>query len=181
MKTSLQLRLGPQLTMTPQLQHAIKLLQLSTLELNLEINTAIEANPLLELADDLPADDLEPLQLDDTGPHADAIPEDLAIDTNWEDIYPDTISSSYSNLKEQFNFDTLQNNELSLQEHLTWQLNLTPFSDQDRMIATAIIDSIDDAGYLSCSLEDLHANHGVCHIASIISETILGTFIMCQC
>lgn len=158
MKPLLQMRLGPQLTMTPQLQNAIRLLQLSKLELNLEIQAAVESNLMLELSEDAATvDDLQTSTDDaDLAQHPDNIPTDLPIDTNWEDIYPDNTSLFNNNAREQVNFDLLQNNDLTLQAHLAWQLNLTPFSDQDRIIATAIIDSISDSGYLTCTLEDLH-------------------------
>ena len=155
MKPSLQIKLGQQLTMTPQLQNAIRLLQLSKLELNLEIHSAVESNPMLELLEDsTPTEDNQATDYTEVNLDNETIPSDLPVDTNWEDIYPDT-TSTYNGAKEQVNFDSLQNNEITLQEHLSWQLNLTPFSDQDRLIATAIIDSISESGYLTCTLEDI--------------------------
>lgn len=184
MKTSLQLKLGQQLTMTPQLQQAIRLLQLSTLDLQQEIQQALESNPMLEISDDdsdmdlgelesIPRPDGE-LKLEerysDSEMSADAyggesdleeswtdsIPNDLPVDTAWDDIYQGTTSSGASGPEEDFDFESRNSAEESLQDHLLWQLNLTPMSDVDRVIALAIIDAIDSDGYLSMSLEEIH-------------------------
>lgn len=154
MKPSLQLKFGQHLIMTPQLQNAIKLLQLSKLELNLEIHAAVESNPMLELLEDSYTHE-EATEQTEIEVENDSI--ELPIDTNWEDIFQDSTSLFQTNsMKEQQNLDTLQNNEITLQEHLYWQLNLTPFSELDRTIATSIIDSISDSGYLTCSLEEIY-------------------------
>ena len=100
MKPSLQLKLGQHLTMTPQLQQAIRLLQLSTLELQTEIQQALEENPMLEMEEEqVPAEtsQREKDQADETGLNGDEkqldldntqeIPDDLAVDSDWEDIY----------------------------------------------------------------------------------------------
>ena len=105
MKQSISLRFGQQMTMTPQLQQAIRLMQLSAMELNLEIREAVETNPMLELADDengdVPAEDLgsdpewehrdEPAaDMDDEGGdfiEDVGIPEELPVDTSWDDVY----------------------------------------------------------------------------------------------
>jgi RNA polymerase sigma-54 factor len=177
MKQALQLRLGQHLTMTPQLQQAIKLLQLSTLELQQEIQQALDSNMMLEVVEDgeneaenqaknsdarendnpdqaAQADNAEQDSVD-----TDNIPEDLPVDSAWDDIYdniqtsaPSSASSYLDSDREQEVGDT--SNE-SLQEHLRWQMQLTPFSDTDLMIADAIIDAIDDDGFLRASTEDL--------------------------
>ncbi len=69
MRPSLQLRIGQQLTMTPQLQQAIKLLQLSTLELQQEIQEVLESNPLLEVNENLPSDTNETIESDNSKTH----------------------------------------------------------------------------------------------------------------
>jgi len=106
MKQSLQLRLSQQLAMTPQLQQAIRLLQLSTLELQHKIQQALESNPLLE-QDDL-YQEIETSDINDNEPAAldsfDAIeqndvPSELPLDTNWEEIYP---SDNYPTLTNNF-------------------------------------------------------------------------------
>jgi len=180
MKQSLQLKLGQQLTMTPQLQQAIKLLQLSTLDLQQEIQSALDSNPMLEIGDDsedeppilptaeltvsLNGHDTAPATTDSTSSeespdwqYDNDIPEDLPVDTRWEDIYQTSSSSSSSSGGDDsdFDFDARNSAAESLQDHLQWQLNLTRMSDNDRMIATAIIDAIDNNGRLTISPEEI--------------------------
>ncbi|EKT59969.1 RNA polymerase factor sigma-54 [Providencia sneebia] len=166
MKQSLQLRISQQLAMTPQLQQAIRLLQLSTLELQQEVQLALETNPLLELEElesqteatsiaDSESDSSE-IDTKDALEKSD-MPEELPLDADWDEIYsagtPSGTSSDYS-------FDELPvyqgETTQTLQDYLTWQAELTPFTDTDRAIATAIIDSIDDSGYLTSSITDIH-------------------------
>ncbi len=122
MKQSLQLRLGQQLTMTPQLQQAIRLLQLSTLELRTEVQHALDSNMMLEpadeaddsdpaaetetsdpgdtateeraAADDPPAERTEASDAGDASEGTDAIPDDLPVDSDWQDVYDG--STAYS-------------------------------------------------------------------------------------
>ena len=202
MRPSLQLRIGQSLTMTPQLQQAIKLLQLSTLELQQEIQEALESNPLLEadehgtnsdsntdkntdkipevseispennieeaftpsatITDDIPKDGSE-----DSAPTLDEIssaeameksdiPDDLNMDTSWEDSYSAGTGTKTSGIGTADADYTYQGETSdSIQDHLRWQMELTPFSDIDRAIALAIIDGIDDAGYLKLSCQDI--------------------------
>jgi len=162
--------------MTPQLQQAIRLLQLSTLELQLEVQGVLDSNLMLEVdegdtpsAAELAAESGQQVDKESTseGPESsdaelasrtDTIPDELPVDTGWEDTY-DMGSTSYSapadNDGRDF-FETHSGEGQSLQEHLLWQLDLTPFSDIDRAIARTIIDSINDDGYLAVSLEELH-------------------------
>ncbi len=169
MKLSLQLKLGQQLTMTPQLQQAIRLLQLSTLDLQQEIHQALESNPMLDLEES--GDDDE--RSSDEHSHAsesndnqsstseestweEQIPNELSVDSNWDDIYP-TASSSYSSDSDNYDFESRNTAEETLQDHLLWQLNLTPMSERDEAIALAIIDAIDANGMLTVDLESIHA------------------------
>jgi len=161
MRQSLQLKIGQQLTMTPQLQQAIKLLQLSSLDLQLEIQQTLYSNPLLELVEELeqsqtpdPADSEDPMTIDREWEDG-AIPEELPVDARWDDIYP-TAPNSSQNMKEQRDFDTFHTVTESLQDHLNWQLNLTPMSDIDRQIAETIIDAINEDGFLGTSVNELH-------------------------
>lgn len=168
MKVSLQLRLGQSLTMTPQLQQAIKLLQLSTLELKQEIQEALESNLMLEIEeegnDDLPVsgEKLAEAQPEAAQPEVetpsstDTIPEELPVDANWEDQYdmPVTRTQASSN-EEHSDYLARESNSETLQDYLHWQLNLTPFSEEDRGIATALIDGISPDGYLHAPLEEI--------------------------
>ena len=184
MKQSLQIRLGQQLTMTPQLQQAIRLLQLSSLDLQLEIQQALDSNLMLELADEVEArSDDEGLTAPEPSPTAsetamadaqhdagdqgegaeamagDSLPEDLPVDTEWGDVYDGATSYSASDPDEQRDpYDNQSDADAGLQAHLLWQANLGHFSEQDYAIAQAIIDAVRDDGYLSCGLDEIQAS-----------------------
>lgn len=179
MKQALQLKIGQHLTMTPQLQQAIRLLQLSTLDLQQEIQEALESNPMLEVNEDELSPEKTPAQEssqseqpvaetastspteseDIQAPDSDwseNIPEELSTDSNWEDTYQSTSSSSSSS--NDFSDMEMESNDTAdetLQDHLYWQLNLTPMSDVDQLIATNIIDGIDVDGYLRVELDSI--------------------------
>jgi RNA polymerase sigma-54 factor len=171
MKQSLQLKLGQQLVMTPQLQQAIKLLQLSTLDLQQEIQQALESNPMLELSEDAEPDvaagenseventagDPDEFSSDATEIHKldGEIPEDLPVDTQWEDVYQAPVSGPVGGELPDSDFESRNSSVESLQDHLDWQLNLTRFSDLDRVIAMSIIDALDENGRLTLSLEEI--------------------------
>ncbi|QBH97812.1 RNA polymerase factor sigma-54 [Limnobaculum zhutongyuii] len=161
MKQGLQLKLSQQLTMTPQLQQAIRLLQLSTLELQQEIQIALESNPLLEQADNHDEidshEETEHEQLDTSEALQQSdIPEDLPLDASWDEIYTAGTPSGTHNDYGDDELPVFQGETtLTLQDHLMWQMDLTPFSDLDKAIATAIIDAVDNTGYLTVSLEDI--------------------------
>ena len=229
MKQSLTLKLGQQLTMTPQLQQAIRLLQLSSLDLQQEIQENLESNPMLELEEEEPTPDgneiAEPEaestdaegdgledpadfpELPGEGDHMTAdgyeedfsadfetnraeadsfettgsedfeaapvqerdaaateaadeapIPEDLPVDTSWDEIYePGSSAPSSSSEDQDWSLEDRNGSSETLQDHLLWQLNLTPMSDRDRMIATAIIDAVEPDGMLSTNVDELLA------------------------
>lgn len=228
MKQSLQLKLGQQLTMTPQLQQAIRLLQLSTLDLQQEIQEALDSNPMLELEENFEGtapetnydgsepdnNDYERTQEIAADPEAgtgdklieqysntpssndgvngsdsfgdtdtfsdtesfndnelygegdsfgdnnaewtDSIPNDLPVDTSWDDVYQASSGSSSNNYdNEDGDFESRRAVADSIYDHLMWQLNLTPMSDRDHIIAMAIIDAVEPSGMLSTSLIDI--------------------------
>lgn len=166
MKQSLQLRMGQQLSMTPQLQQAIKLLQLSSLDLHLEIQQTLYSNPLLELAEEIEPEPEEVSneqlanEIADNGDTPDEwskeIPDELPVDAQWDDIYPAAPSASAAApAGDNRDFESYHSVTESLQDHLLWQLNLTPMSDLDRLIATTLIDNIDDNGFLEAAVEDI--------------------------
>lgn len=163
--------------MTPQLQQAIRLLQLSTLDLQAEIQEALDSNPMLEVADtdDGPehkASNEQSQEPQDSGDQheqpelstggdmdsdwADQIPNDLPVDTNWDDIYTSAPASSGPAPDDDRDYERGDSSGESLQDHLLWQLNLTPMSDRDRVIAMAIIDAIGPAGMLDSPLSDIY-------------------------
>lgn len=203
MKASLQLKMGQQLTMTPQLQQAIRLLQLSTMDLQQEIQEALESNPMLEVteegaeapvqekdsSDQVQDSANEPLSSDpseatlsesnkadesslDASASAaeekadvhdseieewnDAIPNDLPVDTAWDDIYPTAGPSGAPPDEDGPDFESRNSHDETLIDKLLWQLNLVPLSDKDKYIAVTLIDSIDLDGYLSSSVEEIH-------------------------
>lgn len=171
MKPSLQLKLGQQLAMTPQLQQAIRLLQLSTLDLQQEIQEALDSNPLLEVEEnsDEPSseesshnEEKEPTvevaepEVKDSSEliEKSEISNDLEIDTTWDDVYSANTGSTGIALDDDtpvYQGETTQ----SLYDYLIWQLDLTPFSETDRTIALTLIDAIDDYGYLTISTQDI--------------------------
>ncbi|MEZ9859447.1 RNA polymerase factor sigma-54 [Vibrio splendidus] len=174
MKPSLQLKLGQQLAMTPQLQQAIRLLQLSTLDLQQEIQEALESNPLLDVEEgneDTPTSEEKPSSDEketveateqDLPDSSDLIEKseignELEIDTTWEDVYSANTGNTGIAIDDDmpvYQGETTQ----SLHDYLLWQLDLTPFSETDRSIAFALIDAIDDYGYLTVSCEDILEN-----------------------
>ncbi|EPX1666839.1 RNA polymerase factor sigma-54 [Escherichia coli] len=166
MKQGLQLRLSQQLAITPQLQQAIRLLQLSTLELQQELQQALESNPLLEQIDTHEEIDTRETQDSETLDTADALeqkemPEELPLDASWDTIYtagtPSGTSGDYIDDElPVYQGETTQ----TLQDYLMWQVELTPFSDTDRAIATSIVDAVDDTGYLTVPLEDILESMG---------------------
>ena len=169
MKQSLSLKLGQQLTMTPQLQQAIRLLQLSTLDLRLEIQQVVETNPMLELveendediATETVDDELATIEVDDMRelPGSDEesavqMPEELPVDSAWDDVFQ-AAAPTQSGADDDFDGTERNGTEESLQDHLLWQLNLTPMSERDLLIARAIIDGVDSDGMLIASIEEI--------------------------
>jgi len=178
MKQSIQLRLGQHLTMTPQLQQAIRLLQLSSLELQQEIQEALDSNMMLEVNEDendggadfqtdgeerttkaeeavAEAEAERPMEEDRPASSEETIPEDLPVDSSWDDIYDAATSAGPASGGDDRDFDYQGSTEESLRDHLVWQLQMSHFSDNDRIIAETIIDSIDEDGYLSTDLEEI--------------------------
>lgn len=163
MKHGLHLKMGQQLAMTPQLQQAIKLLQLSTLELQQEIQNALDENPLLEQHDNSSVEKVSKEQDSSQVDTSEAITkqefsDDLPVENSWEESDTPVPTTSISSGKSSYEGeDNIYQGESSttLQDHLIWQMQLTPFSDRDLLIATAIIDSIDESGYLTTSCESI--------------------------
>lgn len=174
MKQRLQLRIGQHLSMTPQLQQAIKLLQLSSVDLHLEIQQALYSNPMLELAEELEQEEdssekaeAETLDLQ-TNSNEDEwikdIPSELPVDSQWEDSYPGIQSAAVgissgantsSSKNQGLDFEEFHSATESLQNHLQWQLDLTSLSDRDRLIGSTIIDNVKDDGFLETTIEEL--------------------------
>ncbi len=183
MRPGLQLKFSQQLTMTPQLQQAIKLLQLSTLELSQEITEQLYSNPLLEIEDGTTSDanaitsettvkqtasvDLsddnaalaktasdasETSVTESEGDWQSNMGSELPVDANWEENFsaPMPVASATES-----NWEQVHQVTESLQDHLYWQLNLTPMSPRDQLVAEAIIDAVDTSGLLSENVLDI--------------------------
>jgi len=188
--------------MTPQLQQAIKLLQLSTLDLQQEIQEALESNPLLEVDESSPSNNDEAAEKleeafsanadtsdnqsdgsEDSTPTIDEIstsealeqndiPDELNMDTTWDESFSAGVSNTGAAAPSE---DYVYQGETtdSIQDHLRWQMDLTPFSDTDRTIATCIIDAVDDAGYLTVSSEDILESVGITDVELDEVEAVL--------
>jgi RNA polymerase sigma-54 factor len=157
MKQALQLKIGQSLTMTPQLQQAIKLLQMSTLDLQQEINQALEENPLLEREDELEQENLEP-QTDAEAEAFDAETAEVAVETEWSDTEHFDLNRPLTRTAsddEYESFESRTSETTTLAEHLLWQLNLMTLTERDQMIARMLVDSINQDGLLEAQLEDI--------------------------
>ena len=164
MKHSLQLKLGQHLTLTPQLQQSIRLLQLSTLELNQELEQMLQDNPLLEREDeeegsyataDAPAHTAEAeAQSTETAQpdHAESEPATSLDDADWNDY------SASSGDDEDNDYTHGSISGATLREHLLNQLIVSPLTLRDRTLVAALIDDLDDSGFLTQPLEDITAS-----------------------
>jgi RNA polymerase sigma-54 factor len=154
MKHSLQLKLSQHLTLTPQLQQSIRLLQLSTVELNQELERYLAENPLLERAD-LAGD--EPPAHNGTEPAPAPEAESPAQPEDMISFGDDPVGGSRRNDEDGEDFTQIAAAEPSLQEALIRQLQLTAMSERDKRLALLVIANLDGDGYLTASLEELHA------------------------
>ncbi|MFI8011653.1 RNA polymerase factor sigma-54 [Acinetobacter sp. ABJ_C4_1] len=159
MKLSVGLKVANSLSLTPQLQQAIRLLQLSSLELEQEIQIQLDSNPLLEKVEDESLVEslstLEKKEADDltTELNANHLPDDLPVDTEWDDIY--THQSTALATPE---FEEREDNrqvQMTLKEHMLEQVNLLHFSKIDQLIAYCIVDALDDKGFLDAEVEEI--------------------------
>lgn len=170
MKPALQFRLHQQLTLTPQLQQAIRLLQLSQLELEAELRQIAEGNPLLEFseeaedgetADETATEDEYPTIETVVAPSKSSDGESEEA-SDWTDSggaaespidFSSSSVSSSSASRGDDEFEPQNAAPETLQQHLLWQLNLAPFNARERIIATVLIDALNPAGYLTEGLE----------------------------
>ncbi len=154
MKQHLQRRLHQQLTLTPQLQQSIRLLQLSTLELNQEIEQALNDNPLLERVEPGAEIGMSPAQESAPGaeeqattPEQDTVYDEMA----WGDR---PVSHAGDDEDEDRVFQQVDPNSQGLRQHLREQLALMPLSARDRQLVTMLIEALDEDGYLEGSLDE---------------------------
>ena len=163
MKHSLQLRLSQHLTLTPQLQQSIRLLQLSTLELNQELERFLQENPLLERDDGIREQDRAP-----DGMRAAGTSENSSGPANGEDMAPEPETAEFTAVDdapfgamrddaEDSDFPQIAADAPTLRAHLLSQLSFTNLSERDRSLVTLLIDSLDDDGYLAHDIPELVA------------------------
>jgi len=153
--------------MTPQLQQAIKLLQMSTLDLQQEIQQALESNMMLEMIEDenrTPITEASTAEKRDDNPDLVTsqgsqtdIPDELPIDSSWDDVYESSMELTGTNTNpDNAEFESQRTKTSTLLDHLLWQLELTSFSERDHAIAMEIIDSINEDGYLITGPEEIY-------------------------
>jgi RNA polymerase sigma-54 factor len=164
MKHSLQLKLTQHLTLTPQLQQSIRLLQLSTLELNQELERLLQENPLLEREEEA-GEEQSYGMIANGGAESASAPESPAsevavtnqeidgLDTAWFDEEIGGGGKDPDDADE--DFPQLAAESIGLREHLLWQLNLSQLPERDKKLVGLLIDVLDDDGYLSQSLDEL--------------------------
>jgi RNA polymerase sigma-54 factor len=172
MKPSLQLRIGQQLTMTPQLQQAIRLLQLPALDLQAHVRETLETNVMLEAEDDLETAIVEPVRGPEEAPVAEEYaeldgntsvgdqreePEVEIADEAWGEQTTGPSDTSWSGDDDR-NGDFSDQHAQTLQEQLIEQLELAKLSPIDLAIARVIADSVSDDGYLQDTLESIRAS-----------------------
>jgi RNA polymerase sigma-54 factor len=148
LKPSLQLKLGQSLTMTPQLQQAIRLLQLPVMDLNAEIQEALEENIMLEM-EDLP-------DAPQTSAESTAEIETLKSEDMWQTRSAERSQDGGWNGEGRPISDFADESGQTLREHLLWQLEMEHFTPREVIIGEAIIDSINDDGYLTADLEEIY-------------------------
>lgn len=149
LKPSLQLKLGQSLTMTPQLQQAIRLLQLPVLDLNAQIQEALEENIMLEM-EDLP-------DVPQTSAETTAEVQTIQAEDSWQERSAERIQDGGWNGEGRPITEFADESGQTLREHLLWQLEMEHFTPRQAVIGESIIDSVNDDGYLSEDLEEISA------------------------
>lgn len=167
--------------LTPQMQQAIRLLQLSSLELEQEVQMKLDSNPLLERIEEAEsdtnaaeltgedwsntweiqvktdrdaADGFDEPVVDDTLDKLSSTIDDMAIDSDWQSVYGDDVIDSYA-IKEDEDFVSEGATSLCIQDHVRWQMNFKRLSDLDKLIAERLIDGMDDDGFIRVPLEEV--------------------------
>jgi len=157
---SLQIKLTQKLALSPQLQQAIRLLQLNRIELREYIQDALDANPLLERDEADSEQTEESSEVEQTQSENDFDqPDDLAA-SDWEVSSPGEEQWMESGSFEGYGMEPqiADTSSDSLREHLLWQINLAHFSPVDAQIAAAIVYELDDEGFLADSIQDIRGS-----------------------
>jgi RNA polymerase sigma-54 factor len=172
LKPSLQLKLSQQLTMTPQLQQAIRLLQMPVMELQSQIQQALDENVMLEI------EEAETFGADSETAEPDAEERDeiaAAVEAEWEDRQTIDVPAQRPTADTRDSRDFPDLSGASLAEHLLWQLELERLDEFQTAIGRAIIDAINDDGYVTDELETIQSTlrpEIVCTLGEI--ETMLA-------
>ena len=169
MKQTLNLKLSQQLTLTPQLKQSLRLLQLPALDLEHDIQQALDSNPLLERIEDdsvITSDDKKtPNEVSSNSDsneieQADHIDAEQDLSLSWQESLDSQRnsfdnSSSANNTTDGTEFTQFVTKEETLFEHLYWQIQMTTLSDKDKLIARALLRSLDDEAYLTVELDEV--------------------------
>jgi len=160
LKPSLQLRIGQQLTMTPQLQQAIRLLQLPTIELQAHIRELLETNVMLEQDEETDPGQYESLATTEMGGETTAAAAESSVEVvedGWSDQSVGPAENPWSPGDDDRQQEFAAAGGGTLRDHLSWQVELVRLGARELAIARAIIDAINDAGYLTDPLEEIAA------------------------
>jgi len=163
LKPSLQLKLGQQLTMTPQLQQAIRLLQLPALELQAHIRELLETNVMLEPTEEAegtgtfeaaesPTAEQEQPELPERAQEENTVE---VVDEGWGEQSVGAAEAPWNSDDDERQQEFADAAGQSLQDHLLWQLELAKLEPREFAIARAIIDAISDDGYLTEPLDEI--------------------------
>jgi RNA polymerase sigma-54 factor len=169
LKPALQLKLGQQLTMTPQLQQAIKLLQLPVLDLQAQVMEALETNVMLEQEED---DSIDLASLDQAVPGGEAVSTDAesgdAVESDeptaddviveMEDPWAESSTPSGDGARaddDDRGMEFSDERGRDLHQHLVWQLEISPLDPRQVWIGEAIVDALNDDGYLTETAADI--------------------------
>jgi RNA polymerase sigma-54 factor len=153
LKPSLQLKLGQTLTMTPQLQQAIRLLQLPVLDLNAQIQEALEENIMLEM-EDLP-------DVPSTNAETTAEVEAIKAEELWQTRAAERVQDGGWNGEGRPITEFADESGQSLRDHLLWQIEMEQFTPREVLIGEAIVDYINDDGYLKADMQEILDNQHV--------------------
>ena len=163
----LQVKLSQQLVMTPQLQQAIKLLQLSRMELVDVVTEELAENPLLEEGVEEKDEGVANPEVEAAGPEEAAPEQEVKAesegmnDIDWQtylegySLNSSDTRNSYEDHEDRPSFESLLTKKGNLNDHLMWQLSLSSFPKAERLAAAEIIGNLDDIGYLHASLEEM--------------------------
>lgn len=167
-RMSLKMGLGMHLRMTPQLQQAIKLLQLSRMELEQEVRRELEENPVLEEFDSGPEEPLSPGAQAEASDGAevagDAQNPQKQDEMNWEDYFDANFKpmpNSGGGFEEIMNYENMISTSQTLYDHLMWQMRNSGFSEDEQTLASVLIAHINDDGYFETPIDQIAAEEGI--------------------